>query len=100
MDGSCVEPEIVVRAERRATAPVVAYVDLCMAADEEGGAQLAADEPDLLGELERVSQDEYGLVVDRARDGWVHVIYAYTSGGDARGGGVRLVAGRVADSVL
>jgi hypothetical protein len=94
-DHSCTEPELVVRSEPRETAPIVAYVDFCGSELDESGSYLAADEPDLLGELARVSNEDYGLVVDRVRAGWVHVIYAYTSTGDTRAGWVQLVAGRV-----
>jgi hypothetical protein len=55
----------------------------------------AANEPGLIGELTRVSHDDYGLVVDRVGRGWVRVIYGYTRSGSPRSGWVRLVRERV-----
>jgi hypothetical protein len=49
----------------------------------------------LIGELTRVSHDDYGLVVDRARRGWVRAVYGYTRTGSPRAGWVRLMRDRV-----
>jgi hypothetical protein len=94
------EPELVIRAQPVDNAPVVAYVDFWISDsggdDGRGGLVFAADESGLIGELERVSQDDYGLVADRVRGRWIRVIYGYTPAGQARAGWVRLVTGRVA----
>ena len=94
------EPELVIRAQPVDNAPVVAYVDFWISDsggdDGRGGSVFAADESGLIGELERVSHDDYGLVADRVRGRWIRVIYGYTPAGHARAGWVRLMTGRVA----
>ena len=88
------EPELMIRAQPVDNAPVVAYADFWIADnggdDGSGGSVFAADESGLIGELERVSHDDYGLVADRVRGQWIRVIYGYTPAGQARAGWVRL----------
>lgn len=54
----------------------------------------AANEPNLIGELEGVSHEEYGLVADRVHRGWARAVYGYTRTGQVRRGWVQLMPGR------
>lgn len=54
----------------------------------------AANEPGLIGELERVSHEEYGLVADLVQRGWARAVYGYTRSGQVRKGWVYLLPGR------
>ena len=96
VDRSRAEPELMVRADPRDTAPLVAYVDLWVSHDAfDGLSVFAADEEGLMGELEKASADDVGLLADRIRGRWAHVVYGYTRAGEARAGWVHLAAGRV-----
>ena len=86
--------ELLVRRQPSDSSPAVAYVTFLELADGWHSVH-AANEPGLIGELTRVSHDDYGLVVDRVRRGWVRVIYGYTGTGSPRAGWVRLVRDRV-----
>jgi hypothetical protein len=86
--------ELVVRQEPSPAAPVIAYVGTV---PQRGGglhSVHAANEPNLIGELERVSHEEYGLVADRVQRGWARAVYGYTRTGQARKGWVHLMPGR------
>jgi hypothetical protein len=87
--------ELILRRDPRQDAPVVAYLDYQPSTD--GGWEIAfeANEPGLREEITRVSHDDYGLVVESVRLGWVRAVYGYTSTGGVRFGWIRLVPGRV-----
>src|SRR5262245_64157830 len=93
--GSDPSLELVVRQKPSAAAPVVAY--LGMVGDADGGLRRihAANEPNLIGEMERVSHDEYGLVADMVQGGWARAVYGYTRTGQVRRGWVKLMTGGV-----
>jgi hypothetical protein len=84
--------ELVVRQKASDTAPVVAYLGTVERADDLHSVY-AASEPNLIGELEPVSHEEYGLVADKAQGGWVRAVYGYTRTGQVRRGWVKLMAG-------
>jgi hypothetical protein len=86
--------ELVMRQEPRSEAPVIAYVGVVQQADGGLHGIHAADEPDLIGELERVSHEEYGLVADLVHRGWARAVYGYTRTGQVRKGWVHLAPGR------
>jgi hypothetical protein len=86
--------ELVVRQRASDAAPVVAYLGTVERADGLHSVY-AANEPNLVGELERVSHEEYGLVVDLVQSGWARTVYGYTRTGQVRRGWVRLVPGGV-----
>ncbi len=86
--------ELLVRQRPSDSAPLVAYLTLRELADG-WHSVYAANEPGLIGELTRVSHDDYGLVVDRVSGGWVRAIHGYTRTGSRRAGWVRLVRDRV-----
>ena len=84
--------ELVVRQEPSPAAPVIAYVGAVQQAD--GLHRIhAANEPNLIGELKRVSHEEYGLVADRVQRGWARAVYGYTRTGQVRRGWVQLMTG-------
>jgi hypothetical protein len=85
--------ELVVRREASPGAPILAYVGVTEQPDGLHSVH-AANEPNLLGELERVSHEEYGLVVDRVQRGWARAVYGYTRTGQVRRGWVQLMPGR------
>jgi hypothetical protein len=85
--------ELVVRQKPSAAAPIVAYVGIVERADGSHSIY-AANEPNLIGELERVSHEEYGLVADLVRGDWVRTVYGYTRRGEVRRGWVHLVPGQ------
>ena len=85
--------ELVVRQEPSATAPVIAYVGAMQQANGLHSIH-AANEPNLIGELERVSHEEYGLVADLVQRGWARAVYGYTRTGAVRRGWVHLMHGR------
>jgi hypothetical protein len=87
--------ELVVRQTPNPTAPAVAYLGLVDHADGGLNTVYAANEPDLMGELERVSHDHYGLVADLVKGDWVRAVYGYTRTGEVRRGWVHLALGRV-----
>ena len=87
------EIELVLRQEPSPAAPVVAYIGAVQQADGLHSIH-AAHEPNLIGELERVSHEEYGLVADRVQRGWARAVYGYTRTGQARKGWVQLMPGR------
>ena len=87
--------ELLVRQQPGDSARVVAYLTFEEQADGGWHSVYAANEPGLIGELTRVSHDDYGLIVDRVRRGWVRAIYGYTRTGSPRAGWVRLVRDRV-----
>jgi hypothetical protein len=86
--------ELSVRQKPSAAAPVVAYLRTVERADGGLHSIYAADEPNLIGEMERVSHEEYGLVADLVQGGWVRTVYGYTRSGRVRRGWVRLVPGQ------
>jgi hypothetical protein len=86
--------ELVVRQKASETAPVVAYLARVERADGLHSVY-AASEPNLIGELERVSHEEYGLVADKVQAGWVRAVYGYTRTGQVRRGWVKLLTGGV-----
>jgi len=85
--------ELIVRQKPSATSAIVAYLGIVERADGSHSIY-AANEPKLIGELERVSHDEYGLVADLIRGDWARAIYGYTRSGQVRRGWVHLVPGR------
>jgi hypothetical protein len=87
--------ELVVRQDPSPAAPVVAYVGVVQQPDGLHSIH-AANERDLIGELERVSHEEYGLVADRVQRGWARAVYGYTRTGQVRRGWVQLMPGRAA----
>jgi len=86
--------ELVVRQTASDAAPVVAYLGTVERADGLHSVY-AANEPNVIGELERVSHEEYGLVADLVRGGWARAVYGYTRTGQVRRGWVRLVEGSI-----
>ena len=86
--------ELVVRQEPRPAAPVIAYVEVVPQADGGLHSIHAANEANLIGELERVSHEEYGLVADLVQRGWARAVYGYTRTGQVRKGWVYLMPGR------
>ena len=78
--------ELVVRLRRSDAAPVVAYLGTVLQADGGLVSVYAGSEPNLTGEIERVSHEEYGLVADRVQGGWVRAVYGYTRSGQVRRG--------------
>ena len=84
--------ELVVRQEPSPAAPVIAYVGVVQQADGLHSIH-AANEPALIGSLERVSHEEYGLVADRVQRGWARAVYGYTRTGQVRRGWVQLMLG-------
>jgi len=87
--------ELVVRQKPSAAAPVVAYLGTVKGGDGGLHSIYAANEPNLIGEMERVSHEEYGLVAEMVQDGWVRAVYGYTRTGQVRRGWVKLMAGGV-----
>ena len=85
--------ELVVRQEPSPAAPVIAYVGAVQQADGLHSVH-AANEPNLIGELEPVSHEEYGLVADLVQRGWARAVYGYTRTGQVRRGWVYLMPGR------
>ena len=85
--------ELVVRQEPSPAAPVVAYVGAVQQANGGLHSIHAANEPNLIGELKRVSHEEYGLVADRVQRGWARAVYGYTRTGQVRRGWVHLMPG-------
>jgi len=86
--------ELVVRQKADDAAPVLAYLGTVARVDGLHSVY-AANEPNLIGELERVSHDDYGLVADRVQGGWARAVYGYTRTGQVRRGWVRLMPGHV-----
>ena len=86
--------ELVLRQRASDAAPVVAYLGTVERADGLHSVY-AASEPNLIGELELVSHEEYGLVADLVQSGWARTVYGYTRTGQVRRGWVRLVPGHV-----
>ena len=86
--------ELVVRQRASDAAPIVAYRGTVERADGLHSVY-AANEPNLIGEVERVSHEEYGLVVDLVQSGWARTVYGYTRTGQVRRGWVRLVPGGI-----
>ena len=87
--------ELVVRQKRSHEAPVVAYLGTVAHAGGGLFSVYAANEPNLIGEIEQVSHEEYGLVVDLVQGGWVRAVYGYTRTGQVRRGWVQLSAGHI-----
>lgn len=87
--------ELVVRQKRSHATPVVAYLGTVERADGGLVSVYAANEPNLIGEIERVSHEEYGLVADLVQGGWVRAVYGYTRTGQVRRGWVQLLVGRI-----
>lgn len=85
--------ELVVRQEPSPAAPVIAYVGAVQQADGLHSIH-AANEPNLIGELEPVSHEESGLVADLVQRGWARAVYGYTRTGQVRRGWVYLMPGR------
>jgi hypothetical protein len=86
--------ELVVRREPSPAAPVIAYVGAVQQANGGLHSIHAANEPNLMGELKRVSHEEYGLVADRVQRGWARAVYGYTRTAEVRRGWVHLMPGR------
>lgn len=87
--------ELVVRQKRSHEAPVVGYLGTVAQANGGLVTVYAANEPNLIGEIERVSHEEFGLVVDLVQGGWVRAVYGYTRTGQVRRGWVQLNVGRI-----
>lgn len=87
--------ELVVRQKRSLQAPVVAYLGTVAHAGGGLFSVYAANEPNLIGEIEPVSHEEHGLVVDLVQGDWVRAVYGYTRTGQVRRGWVQLSAGHI-----
>ena len=85
--------ELVVRQEPSPAARVVGYVGAVQQATGGLHSIHAANEPNLIGELQPVSHEEFGLVADRVQRGWARVVYGYTRTGQVRRGWVYLMPG-------
>lgn len=95
LEDTAAAPELVVRADSFATAPMVAYVDFVTS--DQGGweSRYAVNDSTLYGELARLSDDEYGMTALGVKGSWARVIYGYTSTGERRVGWVKLVPGKI-----